>query len=84
MYLLTWAQSCIVQEGDRVAQLIIEKIETPEVLEVDVSTPEHSCVINAKISLRISRRLFVVPEVSAPRADMVRSERGCPYHLTML
>jgi dUTP pyrophosphatase len=25
-----------VQEGDRIAQLIIEKIETPEVLEVDV------------------------------------------------
>lgn len=27
-----------VQEGDRIAQLIIEKIETPAVLEVDVRT----------------------------------------------
>ena len=26
-----------VEEGDRVAQLIIEKIESPDVLEVDVS-----------------------------------------------
>jgi hypothetical protein len=26
----------IVNEGDRVAQLILEKIETPEVVEVDV------------------------------------------------
>lgn len=29
-----------VQVGDRVAQLIIEKIETPDVLEVDVSNSE--------------------------------------------
>ena len=26
----------VVQEGDRIAQLIIEKIETPDVIEVDV------------------------------------------------
>jgi hypothetical protein len=29
-------KSCIVEEGDRVAQLVIEKIETPSVVEVDV------------------------------------------------
>ena len=28
--------SWVVEEGDRVAQLVIEKIETPSVLEVDV------------------------------------------------
>lgn len=28
----------LVQEGDRIAQLIIEKIETPDVVEVNVST----------------------------------------------
>lgn len=28
-----------VEEGDRVAQLILERIVTPEVLEVDVSSP---------------------------------------------
>ncbi len=28
--------SCLVEEGDRVAQLVIEKIETPSVIEVDV------------------------------------------------
>ena len=39
--MLTRLQSYLVQEGDRVAQLIIEKIETPEVLEVDVSTLQH-------------------------------------------
>lgn len=33
----TNAVLCIVSEGDRVAQLIIEKIETPPVLEVQVS-----------------------------------------------
>ena len=27
----------LVQEGDRIAQLIIEKIETPDVVEVNVS-----------------------------------------------
>jgi dUTPase len=27
-----------VEEGDRIAQIIFEKIYTPEVLEVDVST----------------------------------------------
>jgi len=29
-------KSYIVEEGDRVAQLVIEKIETPSVVEVDV------------------------------------------------
>jgi dUTPase len=29
--------SFVVEEGDRVAQLIIEKIQTPEVMEVEVS-----------------------------------------------
>lgn len=33
------ALDATVQEGDRIAQLIIEKIETPAVLEVDVRTP---------------------------------------------
>lgn len=28
----------LVQEGDRIAQLILERIMTPEVLEVDVSS----------------------------------------------
>lgn len=32
------ALDATVQEGDRIAQLIIEKIETPAVLEVDVRT----------------------------------------------
>lgn len=30
----------LVEEGDRIAQLIIEKISTPEVLEVDVCSIE--------------------------------------------
>ena len=29
----------VVKEGDRIAQLIIEKIHTPDVLEVQVSIP---------------------------------------------
>lgn len=31
----------VVKEGDRVAQLIIEKIETPEVMEVEVSIDDY-------------------------------------------
>ena len=27
---------CLVEEGDRIAQLVIERIETPSVVEVDV------------------------------------------------
>lgn len=27
---------CVVEEGDRIAQLIIERIYTPDVMEVDV------------------------------------------------
>ena len=30
---------CLVQEGDRIAQLVIEKIHTPDVVEVNVSNP---------------------------------------------
>ena len=33
------AGTIVVKEGDRIAQLIIEKIHTPDVLEVQVSTP---------------------------------------------
>ncbi len=29
----------LVKEGDRIAQLIVEKIETPDLTEVDVSFP---------------------------------------------
>lgn len=28
---------CAVQEGDRIAQLILEQIRTPEIVEVEVS-----------------------------------------------
>lgn len=42
-----------VEEGDRIAQLIIEKIHTPEVVEVEVNShfPYHHDVLDApKIS----------------------------------
>ncbi len=32
---------CLVEEGDRIAQLVIERIEMPSVVEVDV------CVVQA-------------------------------------
>ena len=32
----------VVNEGDRIAQLIIERIYTPEVLEVQVRHPSHA------------------------------------------
>ena len=34
---------CLVEESDRVAQLVIERIETPSVVEVDV------CVVQAHL-----------------------------------
>jgi dUTPase len=34
---LLWHLFLLVSEGDRIAQLVLEKIYTPEVAEVDVS-----------------------------------------------
>ena len=38
----------LVAEGDRVAQLIIEKIETPEVVEVNVCFPSSVLLFQLK------------------------------------
>lgn len=43
-YLTTYTSN-LVTEGDRIAQLIIEKIETPQVLEVTVSLPTIILVV---------------------------------------
>jgi hypothetical protein len=53
-----------VEEGDRIAQLIIERIQTPEVLEVSVSIM-HIYVLGAPLNacIRTWIKLFVEPEV---------------------
>ena len=43
----------LVEEGDRVAQLIIEKIHTPEVLEVNVRVVIFSCTSIQMLHSRI-------------------------------
>lgn len=58
----------LVQEGDRIAQLIIEKIETPDVVEVNVSTL-LSRVFGLTVDLYPS---YVGPQRDAPRCRRVR------------
>lgn len=58
----------LVQEGDRIAQLIIEKIETPDVVEVNVSallSRVFSLIVDLCPSCRTSARRSEVPEGSA-------------------
>jgi hypothetical protein len=48
----------LVEEGDRVAQLIIEKIQTPQVLEVEVRLFDTLDVARAEVVIRNSKRLI--------------------------
>lgn len=52
---------CLVEEGDRIAQLVIERIETPSVVEVDVCVVQaHIHCLLTDIHLRTSKQPFVV------------------------
>ncbi len=64
--------SCLVEEGDRVAQLVIERIETPSVVEVDVCVVQasHHVPLLIDIYLRTSRLRFVVQTDSVRQVDM--------------
>ena len=50
-----------VDEGDRIAQLILEKIVTPEVMEVEVLLITHVLLLSANTLIRISMKLSVEP-----------------------
>lgn len=74
----------LVQEGDRIAQLIIEKIETPDVVEVNVSAL-LSRVFGLIVDLCPS---YAGPQRDAPRCRRVRldwrSYRTLNYSRTSL
>jgi hypothetical protein len=59
-----------VEEGDRIAQLILERIYTPEVEEVDVSTFKSSFTSNADERFRTSMKLSAVQTASDLREVM--------------
>lgn len=77
----------LVEEGDRIAQLIIERIYTPEVLEVDVRLLVLKCPIHqAEHVFRILMRPFVeqvasVRQVVMGRCLQLQPRRLFPYSL---
>lgn len=61
-----------MNEGDRIAQLILEKIETPPVLEVEVRNAFVFSVLGYSTpSYRAWRRLYAALVALVLRADMV-------------
>jgi hypothetical protein len=69
----------LVEKGDRVAQLIIEKIETPEVLEVEVRLFDTLDAARAEVIIRNSKRLFA-EQVALGRlvVTTIRNLQGYP------
>lgn len=59
-----------MEEGDRIAQLIIERIYNPDVLEVDVSLSPFTVSMNAEKILRTSKKLFEERVDLDPLEDM--------------
>ena len=74
-------KSCIVEEGDRVAQLVIEKIETPSVVEVDVCGI-HVLYSSIDIVLRISRQPSAGKMALAQQEDILLFS-SLPKHLVL-
>ena len=73
-----------VKEGDRIAQLIVEKIHTPDVLEVKVSIPPLWLV--DFIYYRLSRtlmRLFAVQEGLGPQVATAPFESRASHFLVL-
>lgn len=68
-----------MEEGDRVAQLIIEKIYTPDVMEVDVCII-FSCLIHYLKLYRISKKLCEEQAASALRVVI----NLCKYRLKQI
>ena len=68
-------QYSIVTQGDRIAQLIIEIIVTPEVLEVDVSVETSFLCVGLFLMSRTWMKRIVAWMVSGLRADTMDYEQ---------
>lgn len=74
----------LVNEGDRIAQLILEKIETSAVLEVDVGSKIPFSENHSYVSFRTWKRLYEVLEDSAQLEGILASKLPGHLHQTTL